>query len=331
MTDRRLLTRRAMLRSGGALAFGATAFARSAVAAGYPDRPVRIIAPFAAGGPSDLLARLLSVKLGEALGGTFYVENRAGAGSNIGTAAAARAAPDGYTVLLTSSAFVLNPGLYKQVPYDPVKDFAPVAELVTSPNVFIATPASGITSIAELIARAKEKPETLNYASAGIGTTPHLAGEWLKSITGISITHVPFAGAGPALQAILSGTVPVMCASLPGAHPLILNRDVRALAVTGSERWYDMPDVPTMIDLGYRDFLSDTFHAMLAPTATPPEIVERLAAVLLEALRAPAFREQLRSLGFEVIGNGPDGLRRRIEVELPNYRELIVKAGIERV
>jgi tripartite-type tricarboxylate transporter receptor subunit TctC len=331
MTDRRLLTRRAMLRSGGALAFGATAFARSAVAAGYPDRPVRIIAPFAAGGPSDLLARLLSVKLGEALGGTFYVENRAGAGSNIGTAAAARAAPDGYTVLLTSSAFVLNPGLYKQVPYDPVKDFAPVAELVTSPNVFIATPASGITSIAELIARAKEKPETLNYASAGIGTTPHLAGEWLKSITGISITHVPFAGAGPALQAILSGTVPVMCASLPGAHPLILNRDVRALAVTGSERWYDMPDVPTMIDLGYKDFLSDTFHAMLAPTATPPEIVERLAAVLLEALRAPAFREQLRSLGFEVIGNGPDGLRRRIEVELPNYRELIVKAGIERV
>ena len=306
-------------------------FARSAVAAGYPDRPVRIIAPFAAGGPSDLLARLLSVKLGEALGGTFYVENRAGAGSNIGTAAAARAAPDGYTVLLTSSAFVFNPGLYKQVPYDPVKDFAPVAELVTSPNVFIATPASGITSIAELIARAKEKPETLNYASAGIGTTPHLAGEWLKSITGISITHVPFAGAGPALQAILSGTVPVMCASLPGAHPLILNRDVRALAVTGSERWYDMPDVPTMIDLGYKDFLSDTFHAMLAPTATPPEIVERLAAVLLEALRAPAFREQLRSLGFEVIGNGPDGLRRRIEVELPNYRDLIVKAGIERV
>ena len=331
MTDRRLLTRRAMLRSGGALAFGATAFARSAVAAGYPDRPVRIIAPFAAGGPSDLLARLLSVKLGEALGGTFYVENRAGAGSNIGTAAAARAAPDGYTVLLTSSAFVLNPGLYKQVPYDPVKDFAPVAELVTSPNVFIATPASGITSMAELIARAKEKPETLNYASAGIGTTPHLAGEWLKSITGISITHVPFAGAGPALQAILSGTVPVMCASLPGAHPLILNRDVRALSVTGSERWYDMPDVPTMIDLGYKDFRSDTFHAMLAPTATPPEIVERLAAVLLEALRAPAFREQLRSLGFEVIGNGPDGLRRRIEVELPNYRDLIVKAGIERV
>jgi tripartite-type tricarboxylate transporter receptor subunit TctC len=331
MSERSLLTRRAVLRAGGALAVGATGFARSAGAAAYPDRPVRIIAPFAAGGPSDLLARLLSVKLGEALSGSFYVENRAGGGGNIGTSAAARAAPDGYTLLLTSSAFVLNPGLYKQVPYDPARDFAPIAELVTSPNVFIATPASGLTSMAELVARAREKPEALNYASAGVGTTPHLAGEWLKSIAGISMTHVPFAGAGPALQAILSGTVPVMCAALPGAHPLILNRDVRALAVTGSERWYDLPDVPTMIELGYKDFLSDTFHGMLAPAATPAEIVERLAAVLLEALRQPALHEQLRSLGFEVIGNGPDGLRQRIEREVPRYRELIVKAGIERV
>jgi len=330
MTEQGLLTRRAVLR-GGALAIGATAFARSAGAAAYPDHPVRIIAPFAAGGPSDLLSRLLSVKLGEALGGTFIVENRPGAGSNIGTAAVARAAPDGYTLLLTSSAFVLNPGLYKQVPYDPVKDFAPVAELVTSPNVFIATPASGLTSMAELVARAREKPDTLNYASAGIGTTPHLAGEWLKSVAGISITHVPFAGAGPALQAILSGTVPLMCGSLPGAHPLILNHDVRALAVTGAERWYDLPDVPTMIELGYKDFLSDTFHGMLAPAGTPPEIVERVAAVSIAALRQPAFHEQLRTLGFEVIGNGPDGLRRRIEIELPRYRDLIVKAGIERV
>jgi tripartite-type tricarboxylate transporter receptor subunit TctC len=331
MSERSLPTRRAVLRAGGALAAGATWFARSAGAAGYPDRPVRIIAPFAAGGPSDLLSRLLSVKLGEALGGSFYVENRAGGGGNIGTSAAARAAPDGYTLLLTSSAFVLNPGLYKQVPYDPARDFAPIAELVTSPNVFIATPASGLTSMAELVARAREKPEALNYASAGVGTTPHLAGEWLKSIAGISMTHVPFAGAGPALQAILSGTVPVMCAALPGAHPLILNRDVRALAVTGSERWYDLPDVPTMIELGYKDFLSDTFHGMLAPAATPPEIVERLAAALLEALRQPTLHEQLRSLGFEVIGNGPDGLRQRIEREVPRYRELIVKAGIERV
>jgi tripartite-type tricarboxylate transporter receptor subunit TctC len=329
MTDPNLPTRRTLLLAGGALA--STALARAARAAGYPDRPVRIIAPFSAGGPSDTLARLLSVKLGEALGGFFYVENRPGGGSNIGTSVAARAAPDGYTLLLTSSAFVLNPALYKEVPYDPARDFAPIAELVTSPNVFLATRESGITSMAELVARAKAKPDALNYASAGVGTTPHLTTEWLKSLAGISMTHVPFAGAGPALQAILAGTVPVACASLPGAHPLILSGDLRALAVTGSERWYDMPDVPTMVELGYKDFVSDTFHGMLGPAGTPPDIVERIAATLLQTLRQPAFHEQLRSLGFEVIGNGPDGLRKRIEVEVPRYRELVIKAGIERV
>jgi tripartite-type tricarboxylate transporter receptor subunit TctC len=320
-----------MLYAGGALAIGATALARPARAAGYPDHPVRIIAPFAAGGPSDTLARLMTVKLGESVGGFFYVENRPGGGSNIGTSVAARATPDGYTLLLTSSAFVLNPGLYKQVPYDAIKDFAPIAELVTSPNVFIATPASGIKSIAELIARAKAKPDALNYASAGIGTTPHLTTEWLKSIAGIQMAHIPFPGAGPALQAILAGTVPVACASLPGAHPLILSGDLRALAVTGSERWFDLPDVPTMVELGYKDFLSDTFHAMLAPAATPPELVDRIAAASQAIVREPKFHEQLRSLGFEVIGNGPDGLRKRIETELPHYRDLIAKAGVERV
>jgi tripartite-type tricarboxylate transporter receptor subunit TctC len=330
MGDHRRPTRRAVLRAG-ALALGAAGFGRPAAAAGYPDRPVRIIVPFAPGGPSDLTARLMSVKLGEALGQTFFVENRAGAGSNLGTAAVARSAPDGYTLLVTSSAFVVNPGLYKQVPYDPATDFAPVAELDTSPNVFIATPASGITSMAQLVARAKAKPDELSYASAGIGTTPHLAGELLKIAAGVNLTHVPYPGAGPAMQGVLSGTVPLMCASLPGAHPSILAGTVRALAVTGTQRWYDMPDVPTMLELGYAGFVSDTFHAMLAPAGTPPEIVDRLATVSLEALKQPEFHERLRTLGFEVIGNGPDGLRRRIAEEVPRFRDLIAKAGIERV
>jgi tripartite-type tricarboxylate transporter receptor subunit TctC len=329
MIDRNTPSRRTLLLATGALT--ATALTRAAHAAGYPDHPVRIIAPFSAGGPSDTLSRLLSVKLGEALGGFFYVENRPGGGSNIGTSVAARATPDGYTLLLTSSAFVLNPALYKEVPYDPARDFAPIAELVTSPNVFLATKESGITSMAELVVRAKAKPDALNYASAGVGTTPHLTTEWLKSVAGISMTHVPFAGAGPALQAILAGTVPVACASLPGAHPLILSGDLRALAVTGSARWYDLPDVPTMVELGYKDFLSDTFHGILGPAGTPPDIVERIAAALLQMLHQPAFHEQLRGLGFEVIGNGPDGLRKRIEIEVPRYRELVIKAGIERV
>jgi tripartite-type tricarboxylate transporter receptor subunit TctC len=277
------------------------------------------------------MARLLSAKLAEALGQPFYVENRAGAGSNIGTAVAARSAADGHTLLLTSSAFVVNPGLYKKIPYDAVADFAPVAELVTSPNVFIATPASGITSIEGLVAAAKAKPEFYNYASAGIGTTPHLATEMLKVAAGIKLQHVPFAGAGPAMQATLSGTVPICCAALPGAHPAILNGDVKALAVTGTERWYDLPGVPTMIELGYKGFVSDTFHALFAPAGTPADIVALLARASNAAVKEAAFHEQLRTLGFEVIANGPDGLKRRVETELPMYRDIISKASIELV
>jgi tripartite-type tricarboxylate transporter receptor subunit TctC len=334
MADNAWPTRRAVLRTTGALAIGAAgvgAFGRYAEAAHYPDRPVRIVVPFAAGGPSDLTARLMSVKLAEALGQTFFVENRAGAGSNLGTAAVARAAPDGYTLLVTSSAFVVNPGLYKKVPYDPINDFAPVTELDTSPNVFIATLISGIASMKELVARAKAKPNELSYASAGIGTTPHLAGELLKIAAGINVTHIPYQGAGPAMQSVLSGAVPLMCGSLPGAHPSIMNGTVRALAVTGTERWYDMPDVPTMLELGFDGFVSETFHGMLAPAGTPPEIVDRLAATCLDSLKQPEFHEKLRTLGFEVIGKGPDAMRRRISDEVPRYRDLIAKAGIERV
>jgi tripartite-type tricarboxylate transporter receptor subunit TctC len=324
-------TRRTALQGAAAFTFSAASLPRRAAAAGYPERPVRILVPFAAGGPSDLTARLIGDKLREALGQTFIVENRGGAGGNLGIAQVARSAPDGYTLLVVSSAFVVNPGLYRQVPYDPFKDFAPVAELDTSPNVFIATPASGITLIEQLVARAKASPNELSYASAGIGTTPHLAAELLKITAGISITHVPYPGAGPAIQAILAGTVPLMCVSLPGAHPGINAGTLRALAVTGAERWFDMPEVPTMLELGYKGFVSDTFHCMLARAGTPADIVDRLAAASLAALKEPAFHDKLRTLGFEVIGHGPEGLRQRIADEVPRFRELIAKAGIERV
>ena len=323
--------RRSVLQGAGAVARAAPLVLRGALAAGYPDRTVRIIVPFAAGGPSDLTARLLSQKFGEALGQTFIVENRGGAGSNLGTSVVARSAPDGYTLLVTSSAFVVNPGLYKQCPYDPIKDFAPITELDTSPNVFIATKASGITSMKELVARAKANPNDLSYSHAGVGTTPHLAGEMLKLAAGINMTHIPYAGSGPAMQSILSGTVPLMCGSLPGAHPSIMSGAVRALAVTGPERWFDMPDVPTMIELGYPGFLADTFHGMFAPAGTPPDVIDKLVKVALNALKDQAFHEKLRTLGFDVIANGPAGLRDRVAAEVPRYRDIIAKAGIERV
>jgi tripartite-type tricarboxylate transporter receptor subunit TctC len=324
-------SRRTFLQGAATLALGASAFRRPAAAATYPERPVRIVVPFSAGGPSDLTARLLGDKLRAALGQTFIVENRGGGGGNIGIAQVARSTPDGYTLLVVSSAFVVNPGLYKQVPYDPFKDFAPIAALDTSPNVFVATSASGIKSIADLVERAKAHPSELSYASAGVGTTPHLAAELLKLTAGINLTHIPYPGAGPAIQAILAGTVPLMSASLPGAHPAIKDGRLRALAVTGAQRWFDMPDVPTMLELGYKDFVSETFHSILAPAGTPPEIVDRLAGAALAALKEPAFHDKLRTLGFEVIGEGPDGLRRKIAAEVPRFRDLIAKAGIPKV
>lgn len=319
------ITRRAALGSGMA------AMAGSAWAAGYPDRPVRIIVPFAPGGPTDTMARVMAAHLSDALRGNFIVENRAGAGGNIGTGVVARGEADGYTLLLTSSALVVNPGLYKRVPYDPVKDFAPIAELGTSPNIFLAGPATGIKTIAELVARAKAQPEVLSYASAGIGTTPHLSGELLKIEAGIRMTHVPFGGAGPAIQAGLSGTTPITCVSLPPARALVQAGLLVPLSVTGATRWFDLPDVPTMVELGYKEFITDTFQAFLAPIKTPPEIVLALSQASVEILQRPATRAQLQNNGFEVLANGADGLKRRIEVEVPKWRDLVAKAGITAV
>ena len=325
-------SRRQLLRTTG-LAIGAAALSHlgAAKAAGYPERTVKIIVPFAPAGPTDIMARILAPHLGAAIGGNLIVENKAGAGGNIGIATAAHAEADGYTLLITSSAYVVNPALYATIPYDPYKDFAPIAELATSPNVILVNPSLGISSIAELVARAKAKPDELNYASPGVGTTPHLSGELLKIVAGIQMTHVPYSGAGPAIQAILGGITQVACAALPPAHPYIVSGALKALAVTGAHRWFDLPEVPTMVELGYKDFVADTFQGFLAPAKTPPEIVALLSAKSLEVLKTPAIAEQLRNNGFEVIANGPDGMKKRIDDEIPKWRDVINKAGIKPV
>jgi tripartite-type tricarboxylate transporter receptor subunit TctC len=329
-----LPSRRELLRGAG-LAIGAAAapslVPRRAQAAGYPERTVRIIVPFAPAGPTDIMARILGNQLGAAIGGTVITENKAGAGGNLGIATVARAEPDGYTLLVTSSAYVVNPGLYAKIPYDPYQDFAPIAELGTSPNVILADPKLRINGIAELIARAKANPNELNYASPGIGTTPHLSAELFKIVSQVQMTHVPFSGAGPAIQAILGGTTQLAFAALPPAHPYIEPGALKALAVTGEHRWFDLPEVPTMVELGYKDFISDTFQGLLAPAKTAPEIVALLSAKSVEILKRPAIAEQLRNNGFEVIANGPDGMRKRIEDEVPKWRDIIAKAGIKPV
>jgi tripartite-type tricarboxylate transporter receptor subunit TctC len=324
-------SRRAVLRGAGLAIVAPQLGLKQASAAGYPERPVKIIVPFAPAGPTDIMARILATHLGEAIGGTVIVENKAGAGGNIGIGAAAHADPDGYTLLVTSSAYVVNPGLYAKIPYDPYQDFAPIAELGTSPNVFLVNPKLGVGTMAELIARAKADPNELNYASPGIGTTPHLSAELLKIVGGIQITHVPFSGAGPAIQAVLGGITQVCCAALPPAHPQIESGALKALAVTGAQRWFDLPNVPTMVELGFKDFIADTFQGFLAPAKTPPAIVGLMSAKSIEILKTPGIAEQLRNDGFEVIANGPDGMRKRIADEVPKWRDVVAKAGIKPV
>jgi tripartite-type tricarboxylate transporter receptor subunit TctC len=332
MHKKRVIRSRREVLKAGVAAIAASGFAsRTAGAATYPAHPIKVIVPFAPGGPTDIMARIVATRLGEALSGTFVVENRPGGGGNIGIGVAAHAEPDGYTLLITSSAYVVNPGLYAKIPYDPYKDFAPIAELGTSPNVILADPKIGINSIADLVARAKANPNELNYASPGIGTTPHLSGELLKIDAQINITHVPFSGAGPAIQAILSGTTQIAFAALPPAHPHIESGALKALAVTGAHRWFDLPDVPTMVELGYRDFISDTFQGFLAPANTSPEIVKLLATKSIDVLKVDKTAEQLRNDGFEVLANGPDGMKKRIDDEVPKWRDIIAKAGIKPV
>ena len=327
-------SRREILKTGGRLIGAAAASSlrpAGAKAGGYPERPVKIIVPFAPAGPTDIMARILVSHLADAIGGTLIVENKPGAGGNIGIGAAAHAEPDGHTLLMTSSAYVVNPGLYAKIPYDPYTDFAPIAELGTSPNVILVDPKLGVNSIPDLIARAKANPDELNYASPGIGTTPHLSGELFKIVGRIQITHVPFSGAGPAVQAVLSGTTQIAFAALPPARPHIESGALKALAVTGAHRWFDLPDVPTMVELGYTDFISDTFQGFLAPAKTPPAIVDLLSTKSIEILKTPAIAEQLRNNGFEVIANGPDGMRKRIADEVPKWRDIVAKAGIKPV
>jgi tripartite-type tricarboxylate transporter receptor subunit TctC len=333
-TGNALPSRRQILRTAG-LAAGAAAvsglYSGRARAAVYPDRPIKIIVPFAPAGPTDIIARILAQNLGAALSGNIIVENRPGAGGNIGIGYAAHAEADGYTLLVISSAYVVNPGLYARIPYDPYKDFAAIAELGTTPNAIVVAPKLGVSSIAELIARAKANPNELNFASPGAGTTPHLSGELFKIVGGIEMTHVPFNGAAPAIQALLAGTTQVAVSALPPVLPFAQSGELKVLAVTGTHRWPDLPDVPTMVELGYKDFVAETAQFFFAPAKTAPDIVEKLSAKSIAVLRAPEAAEQLRINGYEVLANGPEALRQRIEREVPKWRDLIAKAGIKPV
>jgi tripartite-type tricarboxylate transporter receptor subunit TctC len=297
--------------------------------AAYPERPISLVVPFAPGGPTDIIARILSIALSNSLGQQVIVDNRGGAAGNIGMGQVARATPDGYTLLLSSTAIAVNPALFKSLPYDPIKDFAPISELVNAPNVLVVRPDSGINTIADLVAQVKANPQKFNYSSPGAGTKSHLTGELLKLRAGIQMVHVPFRGAGPAAQAVLSNTVQVGSVALAAAESLIKDGQLRALAVTSEKRWFSLPDVPTMIEAGYPGFISDTFNALLAPANVPPDILALLVRESRAAFEKPEAREQARKAGFEVVAGTPEQLAARIKAEIPSVRELVEKAGIK--
>jgi tripartite-type tricarboxylate transporter receptor subunit TctC len=297
--------------------------------AAYPDRVITLIVPFAAGGPTDIIARIISNAFQRSLGQSVVVENRGGAAGNIGMAIAARAVPDGYTLLLASTAIAVNPALFKNLGYDPFKDFAPVSELVNAPNVIVVRANSGIDTLADLIARAKAAPHTFNYSSPGAGTKSHLTGEQLKLRAGIDMVHVPYRGAGPAAMAVLEGTVQVGSVALAAAEALIKDGQLKALAVTGATRWFSLPDVPTMIESGFPGFISDTFNALFAPAGTPPDVLARLAKESQAAMTSADAPEQARKAGFQVVGGTPEQLAARLAAEIPAIKELVSRLGIK--
>jgi len=315
-----------------AIALAAIGVAGAPGAASAQSGIIRIIIPFAPAGSADVLARMLQQPLQEELKQTIIVENRAGAASNIGTSEVARARPDGLTLLLTTSAFVVNPALYKNVPYDFAKDFAPIGLLPIAPNVFAVNPKQdGIKSLADLIARAKGDPQKLNYSSPGNGTTPQLTMELFKLKTGAGITNIPYNGGGPATQALMSGTVDVLSTALPGAQAQIRAGTMKGIALTTSERWPTLPDVPTFKELGYPDIDLNTEHFLLAPAATPPAIIERLSKAALAVMARDDVKKRVVELGFLPVANGPDAAKARIAKDVAFYTDLIAKAKIPQI
>jgi tripartite-type tricarboxylate transporter receptor subunit TctC len=297
-------------------------------AADYPDHPVRLIVPFAAGGPTDTIARILAGKLGDKLNKQFYVENQAGAGGNIGMGNAAHAAPDGYTLLVVSSSFVVNPSLYAKIPYDPERDFIPISLVADSPNVLVVNPQLAAKSVRELVDLVKANPGKYSFASPGAGTTPHLSGALLTLTAGLDLVHVPFQGAGPAVQAVAAGHTPIGFMALPPATPLVQGGQLRALAVTGKTRSPALPDVPTMTEAGFPGQEADTLQGVLVPAGTPKAITNLLSGEIIKIVQDGGVKEKFATLGFEPVGSTPEEFAAQIKLEIPKWGKVIRDANI---
>jgi tripartite-type tricarboxylate transporter receptor subunit TctC len=328
-------SRRRVIKGAGALAAGIAAPAliglRSAYAA-YPERTVKVVVANTPGGPSDLIGRLVTAALQQSTGKTFIIENIGGAGSNIGMGNVARSEPDGYTLLLATNAYSVNATLYNSIPYDPLKSFVGVCELATSPNTFVVKSELPAKTMKEFVALAKASPDKFNVSSPPIGTTPQIQASVLRIRENLpNLENVVFKGGGEALQALLSGTVQLSSGSLPPAAPHIKAGTLRCLAVTGETRWPEMPDVPTMAEAGYKDFVFATDCVLLAPAKTPPDIVKWVEAETLKVLGTAEMKEKMYKAGFLVRAKGATDAWARVTKEITMFKDIINSAGIPKI
>ena len=297
-------------------------------AEGYPTRPVRVIVGFPAGGPTDVIARLVAQHLSESLGQQFVVENMPGAGGNTASGSVARATPDGYTIMAISTGFVVNPSLYAKVPYDPIKDFAPVSLVAASPNVVVVYPLVPAKTLPELVQLIKDNPGKYSYAGPGIGSTPHLGGELFRLTFNLDLVHVPFAGAGPAIQATIGNHTPIAFTALPPALAAVQAGELRAIGIASTQRAAGMPDVPTFAEQGIKDQEADTITGLVAPAGTPKEIVDLLYREIAKAVAQPDVKENLIKLGFTAVADTPDEFGQRIKVEIAKWGKVVQDAKL---
>ena len=304
---------------------GSPAFAQDT----WPTKPLRLILPFPPGGGTDILGRLIAERLSAGLGQAVIAENRGGAGGNVGAEAAARSAPDGYTIVLVAPSLAISPSLYSKINYDPVKDFAPISLVATVPNVMVTQPALPAQNLIEFIQYAKAKPGELNFGSGGAGTSNHLAGELFNLVTGVKLVHVPYKGVNLAMQDVLGGNVHLVFIGIPAAAPHIKSGKLRALAVVAPRRSAALPEVPTVAEAGLQNFEVTTWYGILAPAGTPRPIVNRLNAELLKILHAPELQEKLAATGTDPLTSTPDEFADYIKREMAKWADVIKRAGVK--
>lgn len=297
------------------------------LAQSYPVKPVRLVVPYPPGGGTDIIARIVGQRLSEGFGQQIIIDNRGGAGGTIGTDVVAKSAPDGYTLLMAPTSHVINPSIYSKLPYDTVRDFAPITLAASATILLVVHPSVPVRSVKELIALAKAHPDQLNFGSAGNGTVFHLTGELFKRQAGITMVHVPFKGGGPTIANLVAGQISAAFETMLALQPFVKAGRVRALAVTSARRSSVMPELPTIAELGFQSIVAENWYGFYAPAATSKDIISRVNAEIVKILRMPEIKERFQGQGTEVIGSTPEQLAEYIRVEMEKWSKTAKEAG----